>query len=1128
MLWDSDKNRWIYSNPSGSNYDGGMIMSGPRNTTGLGNEQGTLLNYVMKGQGGDHITSSQIVDDGTTVQISGSLIVTGSITGSITNATSASYSLSASFAISSSRAVTSSFSISGSNTITSSFAFSSSVAVSSSFTTTSSFAQTSSFAATASSVNTLNQPVTISGSLGIAGTAGNTIFSSNADTLIFSGSAQFTGSFGITGSLNVTQGITGSLLGNASTATSASFASTASFAQTASYIATAQTASFVSTASFATSASLAQTASFVANAQTASLATTAITALTASTADSFAVRNNTTLGTDNTNTVVFYSSLDSDIVPLEAGARNLGSATNYFSSIYTTNLYGTASYALTASYVSGSGAGVGFPFSGSAVITGSLLVTNLSGSGIRYVTADANGLLVAQTASAAITSTQTTIATAGQTIYPISGGYTTGLVNVFVNGTKLNSTEYTDTSGTNIVLATGSFVNDVVEFQKYFPASGVTNNALRQVNYFTATTGQTVFSASYTPGLLDVFYNGSKLDNTEYTANSGNAITLATASAAGDKIEIDVYSYQVGSFSGIGGSASGSQIAYFGTSNSITGSANFVVTGSAIIITGSLTVSGSGTFTNIGPAVFSGSLTSTQGFTGSFSGVATTASFAQTASSIANLNQNVQVTGSMTVSSTITAQTLNVQQVTSSIVYSSGSNVFGNSLSNTQQMTGSLLVTGSVSITGSAAFSSDVILPYSKALAFNSITNQYISADSSKLYLGTANLSRLTIDTSGNVGIGTTSPPRPLTVISYLDDGAMSSGGNLYSNAYFGTGGIMIGTQSTTGNGVIMMNTNRDTIFGNWNGSTNTERMRILSTGNVAIGTTSTPNYTNYRILQLAGVGTTGSGLLYMTNSDNSIVGMAMAEGSASRVTFGSQTNHPVTFVSNDTERMRITSSGNVGIGTSSPASNLDVYGTPYGSLINQRIMDTRSYAADYGGGIGFGGKFDSSEGITEFGIIRGQKNNSTDGDYGGYLSFLTRPNGGSWGEKMRITSDGIIKTPYTYSNTTAAAANVQIDSNGYLARSTSSLKYKNSVENYDKGLNIVNQLRPVYYKGNNDGDTIFAGLIAEDIHDLGLTEFVQYAEDGSPDALAYQNMIALAFKAIQELSAEIEILKNK
>jgi hypothetical protein len=38
----------------------------------------------------------------------------------------------------------------------------------------------------------------------------------------------------------------------------------------------------------------------------------------------------------------------------------------------------------------------------------------------------------------------------------------------------------------------------------------------------------------------------------------------------------------------------------------------------------------------------------------------------------------------------------------------------------------------------------------------------------------------------------------------------------------------------------------------------------------------------------------------------------------------------------------------------------------------------------------------------------------------------------------------------------------------------------------------------------------------------------VQYAEDGTPDALAYQNMIALAFKAIQEQQVQIELLSNK
>jgi hypothetical protein len=77
MLWDSQTNHWVYSNPSGSSYSGGMIMSGPR-ASSLGTEQGTTNNALMKGQGGDHITSSQVIDDGTTVRIPGALQVTGS------------------------------------------------------------------------------------------------------------------------------------------------------------------------------------------------------------------------------------------------------------------------------------------------------------------------------------------------------------------------------------------------------------------------------------------------------------------------------------------------------------------------------------------------------------------------------------------------------------------------------------------------------------------------------------------------------------------------------------------------------------------------------------------------------------------------------------------------------------------------------------------------------------------------------------------------------------------------------------------------------------------------------------------------------------------------------------------
>ena len=394
------------------------------------------------------------------------------------------------------------------------------------------------------------------------------------------GSLSQTGNVSITGSLTVTDGITGSIQNAVS----------ASYALTASYL-TGYVSPFPFTGSAEITGSLGVTGSFSVN------------------------------GSEGT---VFSSNADILLISgslVVTGSTIITGSLSVSGSI-TGSLFGTSSQAVSASYAnfaltsSYSLAGSGFPYSGSAVITGSLVITNLeTGSGVRYLVADASGLIQAQTASAAIFTTQQTIATAGQTVFPITNGYSTGYVTVFVNGTKLNEDEFTDTSGTNIVLATGSMDLDVVEFQKYLPASGVSNNTLRTQNYFVATEGQTTFNVNYTPGLVDLFYNGSKLENTEYTAANGTSITLATASAVGDKLEVDVYSYQIGAFSGIGGSGAANQIAYYSTTNSITGSNNFTVSGSSIIVTGSLIVSGSGTFTNIGPAVFSGSITSTQGMT---------------------------------------------------------------------------------------------------------------------------------------------------------------------------------------------------------------------------------------------------------------------------------------------------------------------------------------------------------------------------------------------------------------------------------------------------------------------------------------------------------------------------------
>jgi len=130
------------------------------------------------------------------------------------------------------------------------------------------------------------------------------------------------------------------------------------------------------------------------------------------------------------------------------------------------------------------------------------------------------------------------------------------------------------------------------------------------------------------------------------------------------------------------------------------------------------------------------------------------------------------------------------------------------------------------------------------------------------------------------------------------------------------------------------------------------------------------------------------------------------------------------------------------------------------------------------------------------------------------------------------IGTNGYIKTGLAasspYNATTAAAANMFVYTDGGLYRSTSSLKYKTDVQPLSHGLSKVLELRPVTYKGKGqtDSENRYGGLIAEEVHDAGLTEFVQYAEDGTPDALAYGNMVSLAFKAIQELNAKVDALQ--
>jgi hypothetical protein len=137
------------------------------------------------------------------------------------------------------------------------------------------------------------------------------------------------------------------------------------------------------------------------------------------------------------------------------------------------------------------------------------------------------------------------------------------MIDVFVNGVKLvNGVDFTATNGTTVVLTDALTVGQIVEIDNFLTAF-LPTNALRTVTTFTATAGQTTFAVTYTQGLIDVFYNGSNLAQSEYTATNGTSVVLATACQLNDIVVVYAYSYAVGAYSGIGGSGTTNYVPKF-------------------------------------------------------------------------------------------------------------------------------------------------------------------------------------------------------------------------------------------------------------------------------------------------------------------------------------------------------------------------------------------------------------------------------------------------------------------------------------------------------------------------------------------------------------------------------------
>ena len=172
-----------------------------------------------------------------------------------------------------------------------------------------------------------------------------------------------------------------------------------------------------------------------------------------------------------------------------------------------------------------------------------------------------------------------------------------------------------------------------------------------------------------------------------------------------------------------------------------------------------------------------------------------------------------------------------------------------------------------------------------------------------------------------SLGIGNTSPASFLSGANVAVDVGNSSGGEFVARRTGGEANLAMGV--TGGNiGYLYSTTNTPMVFG----TNNAERMRIDSDGNVGINNVSpTVPSSNATTLHINGSVSTKGGAVRLSSSNSSID--ALLYPSSSQFYIGTISNHDLGFYTNNTPRLTIDTSGNVGIGTDSPGTDLEVNG---------------------------------------------------------------------------------------------------------------------------------------------------------------------------------------------------------
>jgi hypothetical protein len=399
----------------------------------------------------------------------------------------------------------------------------------------------------------------------------------------------------------------------------------------------------------------------------------------------------------------------------------------------------------------------------------------------------------------------------------------------------------------------------------------------------------------------------------------------------------------------------------------------------------------------------------------------------------------------------------------------------------------------------------------------------------SQLIFATGATERLRIDSSGNVGIGTSSPTAAKLVVTTGDTAQTAqfqgATGRVRVRGYQdATSGGIIDSTNTAENAYAPLTLQASTLrlLGN-----NATGITVDASGNVGIGTSSPYADTGYQALDIRG--STGAQIQLGTTSGRE---GEISSNATSGLTLNTINVTPIRFFTNGNERMRIDGSGNVGFGLTSPSYKVHASGY----LASTAQGTTSLFGSDSTGT--FVGNTSATAPVYFWtnGAERARIDSS-----GNLLVGTTSASCG--GSTMR---QHVSATDFVLGVTTAASGNTQavrfaygttavgsitLTGSATTYATTSDYRLKENVQPMQDALAVIAQLNPVTYTWKADGSD-GQGFIAHELQAV-----VPNCVSGEKDAVdaegnpQYQGvdtsfLVATLVKAVQELTARIAALE--